>query len=204
MRVLVFGDSITYGAWDTQAGWVERIKRTMHERTVLSDGKTKVQVMNLGIGGDTSTRILKRMSTEVEARYSANWPFIFVITFGANDERSIDGKTETSIDLFETNVRDIIAIATSKSGKVLFLGIPPLGKPIVSFKGQEYSDERIVKYEQLLKSIVEEAGIPFVPIRPVFEQVGLEGLYSSDFIHPNDKGHELIAATVAPYLNKLL
>lgn len=204
MRVLVFGDSITYGAWDTQAGWVERIKCTAHEQTVQSEGKNKVQVINLGIGGDTSTKILKRMPAEIESRYSASWPFVFVITFGANDERSIDGKIETPVEQFEANVKEIIALAKQHSDKILFLGIPPIGKPVVEFKGQEYSDERVKEYEQRLQAIVEDAGLPFVPIRPVFEQAGLDSLYAYDFIHPNDKGHQLIADTIQPRLQEIL
>lgn len=27
MRILVFGDSIVYGAWDTEGGWAERLKK---------------------------------------------------------------------------------------------------------------------------------------------------------------------------------
>lgn len=27
MRVLVFGDSITQGFWDTEGGWVERLRK---------------------------------------------------------------------------------------------------------------------------------------------------------------------------------
>ncbi len=61
MRVLIFGDSITYGAWDTEAGWVERLKREAHRQTIQSEGKSKIQILNLGIGGDSSTKILKRM-----------------------------------------------------------------------------------------------------------------------------------------------
>ncbi len=204
MRVLVFGDSITYGAWDTEAGWVERIKKSAHEQTIQSEGKNKVQVINLGIGGDSSTKILKRMPAEIEARYSASWPFVFVITFGANDERSIDGKIETPKEQFEANISEIIAIAKKHSDKILFLGIPPIGKTVVEFKGQEYSDERVKEYEQSLQAIVEDAGLPFISIRPAFEQAGLDGLYAYDHIHPNDNGHQLIAETVRPKLQELL
>lgn len=204
MRVLVFGDSITYGAWDTEAGWVERLKRKAHKQTVESQGANKLQVINLGIGGDSSTKILKRMPAEIEARYSTSWPLVFVITFGANDERSIDGKVETPIEQFEANVKEIIDIAKQHSDQILFLGIPPIGKPVVEFKGQEYSDERVKQYEQHMQSIVEESGLPFVPIRPAFEQVGSDDLYAYDHIHPNDKGHQLIANLVQPKLEKLL
>lgn len=204
MRILVFGDSITYGAWDTEAGWVERLKRNAHKQTIESEGANKLQIINLGIGGDSSTKILKRMPSEIESRHSASWPFVFVITYGANDERSIYGKVETSIEQFEANTKEIIAIAKKHSDKILFAGIPPIGKQVVEFKGQEYSDERVKQYEQRLQAIIEEAGLSFVSIRPAFEQAGLESLYAYDSIHPNDKGHQLIYETVKPKLEELL
>lgn len=193
MRILVFGDSIAYGAWDTESGWVERIKQTAHKQTVDSMGKNKLQIVNLGIGGDSSTKILKRMPSEIEARYSASWPFVFVFAFGTNDERTIDGKIETPIEKFESNVKEIISIAKQHSNKILFLGIPPIGKEKVEFKGQEYSDERVQKYEKHLQNIVTDYGLPFATIRPQFEAAGLDSLYVYDKIHPNNKGHQLIA-----------
>lgn len=204
MRILVFGDSITYGAWDSQAGWVERLKCKAHEQTIRSQGAKKVQIINLGIGGDSSTKILKRMPTEIEARYSANWPFVFIITFGANDERSVDGKIETPIEQFKTNVQAIIDLAKQHSDRIIFIGAPPIGKSVVKFKGQEYSDERVKQYEQHMKEIVEIAGLFFVPVRPIFERAGINTLYSYDNIHPNDKGHQLIAALILPKLQELL
>ena len=44
------------------------------------------------------------MPQEIEARYSASWPLVFVFAFGGNDRRAIDGKPETAIDEFENNV----------------------------------------------------------------------------------------------------
>ncbi len=204
MRVLVFGDSITYGAWDTQAGWVERLKREAHKQTIRTEGSQKLQIINLGIGGDSSTKILKRIKSEIDARYSAIWEFVFVITFGANDERTVNGVIETPIDVFEENIRQIINIAKKHSTKVMFLGIPPIGLPIVTFKGQEYSDERVRTYEERLAIVVKAAHLPFVPIRPNFEAKGLDKLYTYDYIHPNDEGHRLITDTVRPHLQELL
>lgn len=204
MRVLVFGDSIAYGAWDIEGGWAERLKKDAHQRTVDSSGSQKVQVINLGIGGDSSTKILKRMENEAQARYSKSWPFIFIISYGANDERSIDGKVETSLEEFESNSQAIINLAKKYSNKIVFVGAPPIRGAIVAFKGQEYSDARLKEYEQVLNSIVVNAGIEFLKVRPAFEQAGLETLYSYDNIHPNDKGHGLIYQTVKPKLEELL
>lgn len=46
--------------------------------------------------------------------------------------------------------------------------------------------------------------LPFVPIRALFEVVGLASLYSYDRLHPNDAGHKLIADAVLPVLDSLL
>ena len=204
MRVLVFGDSITYGAWDTHGGWVERLKRDAHSTTIASEGTNKVQVINLGVGGDTSSKILARMESEIKARYSASWPFVFVFSYGANDERLVDGKVETPLELFKSNTAKIISIAKQHSSKILFVGVPPIGQQSVDFKGQEYSDDRLKDYEMILKDIVEKAELPFQEIRSVFKIVNDENLFSYDYIHPNDKGHELIYQTVKPKLEELI
>lgn len=204
MRILIFGDSITYGAWDTEGGWVERLKHNFHTEVMESKGTVKRQIFNLGIGGDTSTKILRRISAEIEARRSAKWPLVLVFTFGANDERFLNGKPETSIEEFTKNTEQIIAIAKQYTDKILFVGSAPLSEQRLDFGGSEYSDERIKEYEQITRDIVANANIPFVPIRPIFEAAELETLFSHDGLHPNDKGHQLIAETVQSALTEIL
>lgn len=202
MRILVFGDSIAYGSWDTEGGWVERLKREAHQNTVESEGKNKQQVINLGIGGDTSTGILKRLQNEVEARKSASWPFMFVITCGTNDQRMREGAIETPLDQYTENIKEIITLAKQYTDNIVFLGLPPLMQPSVMLKGSEYSDERIKLYEERLRSIVEASRLPFLPIRPVFEKVGVENLFCYDGAHPNNQGHALIASVLRHYLKQ--
>ena len=33
-RILIFGDSITYGAWDKEGGWVQRLRKFLDERNL--------------------------------------------------------------------------------------------------------------------------------------------------------------------------
>ena len=203
MRILVFGDSIAYGSW-AEYGWVELLKHEAHKRTIESQGSTKLQVLNLGVGGDTSTKILQRMPSEIQSRQSANWQFAFIFSFGTNDQRTVDGKPETPIEQFEANVRAIISEARIHTDKILFVGTPPIGQPVAILKGQEYSNERVKKYEERLIAILQAEGIPFVPMRAVFEKTSLGSLYSYDHLHPGNMGHELIAATVLSEVDKLL
>ena len=203
MRVLAFGDSIMYGAWDTEGGWVDRLKREAHQQVVESQGKTKLQIINLGIGGDTSSKILKRMPHEIAARQSTSWQFAMLFSFGTNDQRSLNGIVETPLEQFELNVRQTIELARKHTAKILFVGAPPLSAATVMLKGKEYSDERLQEYDQFLRSIVEAEGLPFVPTRPAFEQANKAELFGYD-LHPNDVGHALIAKIVKPELWKLL
>ncbi len=98
----------------------------------------------------------------------------------------------------------IISLAKQHTSKILFVGTPPLAEDEVELKGEGYSDKRVKEYEERLQIIVNEAGITFVSVRPAFEHAGLGNLYTSDLIHPNDTGHELISKLVEPELNKLL
>ena len=205
MRILVFGDSIAYGAWDTAGGWVERLKQDAHQRTVASGNVFKRQVINLGVGGHSSTEILARLENEINARHSNSWPFVFIFSYGTNDERTLDGEIQTSVQQFIENTNNIIATAQKYSDKILFVGLPPLPSAEIAFKRHVYSDERLKEYDRILQATVESAGVTFVPIRQVFLGVGMEELFGiHDDPHPNDKGHQLIYETVRPALDKLL
>lgn len=204
MRILVFGDSIAYGGWDTAGGWVERIKSDAHTMTVAAKGQKKLQVINLGIGGDSSTKILRRMRNEIEARKSKNWPFIFIFSFGTNDERMAEYTSETDIQTFRENSEDIIQVAREYTEKIFFVGTPPLGATSVSFKDHTYDDKLVNEYDQELNAIVQEAGIEFIPIRKLFEERGNDTCISYDNVHPNDAGHEIIYNEVKKKLEAML
>jgi lysophospholipase L1-like esterase len=203
MRVIVFGDSIAYGAWDSQAGWVERLKKRAHTKTIDSNGEEKFQVINLGIGGDTSRKILSRMKSEITARHSPSWPLFTILAFGTNDARSIDGVAEVSLEEYEQNTQQIFSIAKEYSDSVLVLGMPPVGKSEVLFKGQTYTDSHVQEYDSLLRRVCEQSRLSYVSTRDAFEARGLDGLYTYDFLHPNDAGHGLIEETVYAQLVKM-
>ena len=203
-RILVFGDSITYGAWDTEGGWVERLKRIAHTKTVTSNGETKIQVINLGIGGDTSTKILKRMPDEIRARESTSWDLMILITYGANDERIRDGIIETPLIEFEENTKKIIQYAKKITKNIIFIGPPPIGKSLVYLKGQEYSDQRIEEYDASLKKILNENFLEYIDLRSFLINKPLNSIFAYDFIHLNNEGHSLVAEYVRSRINILV
>ncbi len=58
MRVLVFGGSTTQGFWDSEGGWVARLRK-FYDLLQLEDLKKRDEptVFNLGIAGGTSNTI---------------------------------------------------------------------------------------------------------------------------------------------------
>lgn len=204
VRVLVFGDSVAQGCWDSEGGWVDRLKREMNGAYVSSGGATKVQVINLGIGGESTNALLKRLRAEIEARVWHGWQLAFIFCTGTNDVRVIDGVVESTPEQFRQNNEAIMHIAQEYSDRILFVGQPPLAQPELNFKGKIYNDTQIAAYERVQQETVEAAGMAYVRTRPAFESRAGEVLHVADGVHPNDTGHRIIADLIRPWLADLI
>lgn len=209
MRILVFGDSITYGAWDSKGGWVDRLKQDLNQLYIETGDHINHchQVINLGVGGDTSTGVLKRIEAETQARYSPSWPCIIVIAIGTNDSRSVDepGNLQTPIEVYEQNLKQIIELAKQHSNQVLLVGPFPLAEEEVPFKNYYYSQAALRQYDEIITRGAEQASVTKVEMfELIIKRTDLAKLFFNDKIHPNDAGHELIASLVKPELEKLL
>lgn len=85
-HILVFGTSTTYGAWDEEGGWVNRLRKDIDKKIIYSDYQKFVLVYNLGVSGDKSTDILKRFKSETEARKDRHGEEVmFLLHVGIND-----------------------------------------------------------------------------------------------------------------------
>lgn len=195
-RILIFGDSYTWGAWDSEGGYVDRLKRIANQRTIAKEGAEKIQIFNLGIGGETSRTILKRVADEIENHLSDKWQIKLMFTFGANDVRVKSGIAEIPIDEFRDNVQKIIDVTKKYTDDVIFFGSPPVFTPIVEFSNSVYSDDTIKEYDTAMKEVVEKNGVEYVNVREQIEKRGLDGLYAFDDIHLNDEGHKFMAEII--------
>ena len=75
-NILVFGDSITYGAWDKDGGWVQRLRK------FLDENYEDFFVCNLGVSGNNSDDLLKRFEFETEQRIKEEKKTIFIFAIG--------------------------------------------------------------------------------------------------------------------------
>lgn len=209
MRILIFGDSITYGAWDAHGGWADRLKEKLHQSAIdqhANPSKT-FQLYNMGISGDTSTGLIARMEPEIVARKSATRPYVILISIGTNDTKGTGSveNIETPAETYEKNIRSLVNIAKKYTTKIIVVGLPPLPEDQVVFLGMYYNRNKINAYNQLCKKVCEDENVEFIDSFSLYLESGdVVSLYSEDKLHPSSKGHKILADAVWPKLQIML
>ncbi len=104
MNICIFGDSITWGAYDPDGGgWATRI------RNYFEAQNQDVDVYNLGISGDSTADLINRIEREAKPRE----PDLIVFAIGINDAQFIHstGNPRISAAKFQDNLEKILSIA---------------------------------------------------------------------------------------------
>lgn len=187
-RILCHGDSLTEGT-DIEAAY---------RWPSLMQNALGAKVSNTGIGGDTTTGLLSRFSTDVIPRK----PGAVILMGGTND--------------FwwglPTNI--VLANLFSMAYQAQFHGIAPLfGLPMPFDKHQAakqpYSppeggyDQLLIKVKSLgqkLKTVAGESDIPVLDFYRLFIDDGGQvrsDLFLDDGIHANRQGHKMMAELAA-------
>ena len=83
MRILVFGASMERGYRDLEGGWVRMLQKELDRLTWNRD--IDRSVYNLGVSGDTSEDIRKRVGSEIEARDNGEELVAILRVTGLND-----------------------------------------------------------------------------------------------------------------------
>ncbi|MGG5208055.1 SGNH/GDSL hydrolase family protein [Chryseobacterium sp. MIQD13] len=201
---LFFGDSITYGEYDgVFGGWVDILKRYALQK--FHEGSNELILFNLGIGGETTEGLLKRMPYELAARNSAEGNIVF-IGYGANDLATKDGISMVDPLQFRNNINEAIHHAKQYADDIYLVSILPVSQKvdgIVSATGKLRTNEDVLVYNQIVKDIASEKSLHYVDFySAVLEDK--EILISADGVHPNEKGYGVMAETAIPIVEKYL
>ncbi len=202
-RILCFGDSITYGAWDVAGGWVDLLKRHYHKEFL--DNKQKVQVYNLGIGGETSGGLLKRIEQEIIARTSTEWETVIIIAIGKNDTRAVSETTnyESDPETYRQNLLKIITISKIYSNKILLIGLGVANEKL-SFKNLDYTNDRMEVFDEINLQIALSTNIPRIDLhKRMLANPHFNEMYF-DRVHPNNLGHKWFFEQIQPEIQKLI
>jgi lysophospholipase L1-like esterase len=179
MNICIFGDSITWGAFDFEkGGWVERLKMCL-----INDD---VYVYNLGVSSDSTENIIKRFDVEAEARN----PDIIIFAIGTNDTLKAEGKNLISIDEFIKNIETLTDKARKLTNKIVFIGLTTVDEsktnPYPWDESLSNDNQTIGEYDETIRVFCEENDIIFINMLGLLNRD--EDL--CDGLHPSTAGHQ--------------
>jgi lysophospholipase L1-like esterase len=205
---MIFGSSIAEGYWAVSGGWVQLLieRVSQHHVDTRAGADRGDWVMNLGVGGDTVSRVAARLPGEAAARtgpHAADLAFVFAV--GGNDSMRITGRDLSDPERFAGDLEGLHAVAAGLSQRVMFVGLTPVD-PAAELARSLFDAGRLRVFDSVLREVSARAGAPFVPLMDDF-QSGLDAgrqLLSFDGVHPSDEGHRLIHDRVRPVLAEWL
>lgn len=205
MRILIFGDSITYGAWDKEGGWVARLRKFL-DKITMTDPDFYCIVYNCGVSGDTSQGLLERFNFETKQRIKEADDIVFIFEIGTNDALFYRNKKVNAVrpEKFKKNIEKLIKQAKKFSSKIVFLSLKPVDEKrsiIIPWRPEiSYQNKYLQQYNQIIKEVCEKNKVYFIDLfETIFESP--KNLLE-DGTHPNAQGHELIYKTVKQFLIK--
>jgi lysophospholipase L1-like esterase len=205
-QILVFGDSIVYGAWDREGGWVQRLKNILDKKT-LSDPNIYYRIYNLGVPGNVIEDVLKRFEFETEQRLKEDKEVVIIFAIRINDSQFIHSQNNlrTAPKKFEENLGKLINLAQKYSSKIIFVGLTPVDEdkvsPIPWDTNKSYKNNLIEKYNNVIKSMCKENKIYFINIFGKLINLDYKNLLE-DGLHPNSEGHQKIFEIVRDFLTE--
>ena len=193
--ILIFGDSITYGAYDTKnGGWVNRLKLFLE-----NDKNYYFNIFNLGIPGNTTINIKERFNYECEQRYNINSNTIIIFSIGINDSYIINQKNNVSLTDFKNNIIDLINMAKIYTKNILFIGLSNVNEsqvnPIPWNSNICYLNKEIFKFDKELENICTKNNVNYLNVFKLLEMNDLQ-----DGLHPNNIGHKKLYKKILHYI----
>ena len=180
-NILFLGDSLTAGyGLEKEQAFPQLIKNSLDKKGIKS------KVINAGESGHTSAGGVRRVNWYFKKRID-----ILVLALGAND-----GLRGLPVKSTETNLQKIIDLAKKNNPKMKVI---IAGMKVPPNMGKEYSKE----FEALYPKLARKNSCILIPF--LLEKVaGYKEHNLPDGIHPNIKGHKIIAENVMKFITQAL
>ena len=218
VRAIVWGDSLARGVvYDEQRGRYSLVPRPA--ASIVAD-ELGIEVINRSRMGMTTTQGLSSLQKDLERGLRADYA---VLEFGGNDcdfdwsavSQSPDEVHEprTPAELYENNMREMIASVRSAGMKPILVNLPPiLAEQYFHFVARNgLSEQNILhwlgdvfhiyryqeRYSMLATRVAKECGCRLLDVRTAFLSLwSSASLFCRDGIHPTAQGQELIGMTI--------
>jgi len=189
-KIVFFGDSITQ-AGVNKGGYIDRIQNFINQRSL----QEKYELAGAGIGGNKVYDLYLRLEDDVLAKD----PQVVVIYVGINDVwHKTSSGTGTDIDKYEKFYVAIIKKLQAKNIKVIVCTPSVIGEK----KGNaNLQDADLDKYSDVIRRLATTYNCTLIDLRASFAQYEQEyntedkesGLLTTDRVHLNEKGNQLVA-----------
>jgi lysophospholipase L1-like esterase len=198
IKIVAFGNSITATRSTVDQVFAQRLPFLLSEKGI------KAEVINSGIPGSHTGSIkdhdrfkIKHGLDRFETDVLAHNPDLVIIGFGTNDahidEASPDGPSRIPLADYKRNLEFMINKLLAEEIKVILLA--PNG---LKGKYPEYQNDRLKQYVAVVKELSKKYQTGLVDNFELFSSYQINGVSLADDllldgVHPNDKGHALIA-----------
>ena len=176
--ILAFGDSLTEGhGLPPGSGYPEILQAELDRRGY------KYQVINAGVGGDTTAQGIARLPRALELK-----PEIVILELGGND-----GLRGVPTESMRTNLDEMI-VAFQKGGAQVVLA----GMTLPRNWGPDY----INAFEKVFVDLAATHKVTLIPF--FLEGAAGKPELNVDDIHPNEAGYRIVTENVLKYLEPML
>lgn len=211
-KLFFIGDSITAGAWDDRGGWAGRLIGQILSKSKTSEKKHQgfyCMPYNLGISGDTAPDVLRRLEKEVTARVyggAEDDTIQLVFAFGVNDSicDTVAHKNCYADKEFQNDFHAIMKVAKKFTTNISFLGPLPVDEarvnPVPWVEDRAYTSKNVQHFNTMIESLCAAHDVAFLSLFDKWNALPDINDYFSDGLHPNSKGHALMAQQIGEFL----
>ncbi|MEW6357187.1 MAG: GDSL-type esterase/lipase family protein [Planctomycetota bacterium] len=208
IRIVVLGDSITKG---DQVGEAKRFT-TLVQKELSERLGQKIEVINAGVNADVTELARHRLQRDV----FAHKPNYAVIMFGVNDagfyrpetpERP-GHTTRVAAEGYRRYLNEMADKIEAAGIKVIFATPVPMSRhywlahlPQYQKHGLNYI---VDEYAKIMRDVAEERGAPMIDVHREFSIRPQTGDFIPDGIHPDRRGHRIIADVYIQSLMNIL
>lgn len=203
VRVVTLGDSITKGA---RPGVAPAQTFPALLQAALRERGLRVDVHNVGIGGERTDLALARIARDVMSQR----PHLVTVMYGTNDSWVDKGKTESRLpeSAYEKNLSELVARLRAAGSEVVLMTEPRFGDGNPRNGLDEDPNGRLARYMAACRAVARALSVPLVDHFEGWSARQRGGhavqAWTTDGCHPNADGHADLAARTLAVIEPLV